>query len=403
MVHMRVLHLTTEFPPVIYGGLGTAVGGLVMASAHTGMSVGVLLVGESSLGGYDRPVPAEHVMPLHVEPVADPGGVAIFHLSWFDAMEASVRLVEMWRPDIVHLHAFWLWPIARAIQKRLGTPLVYTVHSLDRAEYELGQGPPECLTQWETQEAAIADADRVIVLTQSEKELLIQYCPGARDRIRVVGNGIDDSPGTYRTLRKKGPDEPLIVLYSGRFVERKGISDLLAAIPLMLSKVPTLRFVLIGGHRHSSGAEMEQWWLPPALNPYRHHIHFTGWLAPKEVEEWYRATDIMVVQSRYEPFGMVILEGMLYGLPIVASAIGGPAEILQHGRTGLLFPPRDVEKLAGALLQLAENPNLRQQIGAAAASEVRQQWLWTYIVEKIWGVYLEAMESRSRTFMLLAS
>ena len=91
---MRVLHLTTEFPPVIYGGLGTAVGGLVMASAHAGMSVGVLLIGESSKGGYDRPVPAEHMMPLHVEPVADPGGVAIFHLSWFDAMEASVRLVD---------------------------------------------------------------------------------------------------------------------------------------------------------------------------------------------------------------------------------------------------------------------------------------------------------------------
>ncbi len=400
---MRVLHLTTEFPPVIYGGLGTAVGGLVMASAHAGMSVGVLLVGETGLGGYDWPISAEHVMTHHEELVADPIGVTIFRLSWFDAIEASVRLVEMWQPDVVHLHAFWLWPIARAIQERLDTPLVYTVHSLDRAEYELGQGPPACLTQWETQEAAITAADRVVVLTQSEKELLIQYCPGSRDRIRIVGNGIDDCAGAQGTMREKGRSESLIVLYTGRFVERKGIGDLLAAIPLVLARVPTLRFVLIGGHRHSSGAEMEHWWLPATLCPYRSQIYFPGWLAPKEIEEWYRTADILVVPSRYEPFGMVILEGMLHGLPIVASAIGGPREILQHGRTGLLFPPRDIEALAFALLQFVENPNLRQQIGAAAACEVRNKWLWTHIVEKIWGVYHEVMESRSRIVMLLAS
>src|SRR6266699_1320057 len=391
---MRVLHLTTEFPPVIYGGLGTAVGGLVMASAHTGMSVGVLLVGESSLGGYDRPDPAEHLIPLHVESAADPGGVTIFHLSWFDAMEASVRLVEMWRPDIVHLHAFWLWPIARAIQKRLGTPLVYTVHSLDRAEYELGQGPPECLTQWEIQEAAITTSDRVIALSRSEKELLMQYCPGVGDRVRIVGNGIADNCRAHGARPEKRRSEPLQVLYIGRFVERKGIGDLFSAIPSVLARAPASRFILIGGHRHCSGAEMEHRWLPPALSPYRSQISFMGWLAPDEAEEWYDTADILVVPSWYEPFGMVILEGMLHGLPIVASAIGGPAEILEHERTGLLFPPRDVEALARAVLQFVENPAQRRDIGAAAVEEVHREWLWRRIVEKMRCVYQEIMSSK---------
>jgi glycogen synthase len=388
---MRVLHLTTEFPPVIYGGLGTAVGGLVTASIRAGMAVRVLLVGEAGLGGYGRPSSAEQVTTYQEEGMSGPGGANIVPVSWYDATEAGIRLVEQWRPDVIHLHAFWLWPVARAIQEQTVTPLVYTVHSLDRAEYELGQGPPECLTQWEMQEAAITKADRVIALTQSERELLTQYCPGVEDRVRIVGNGIDGDSRTGAARRENGPSEQLQVLYIGRFVERKGIGDLLAAIPLVLARAPASRFILIGGHRHCSGTEMECRWFPPALSPYRSQISFMGWLAPHEAEGWYHNADILVVPSWYEPFGMVILEGMLHGVPIVASAIGGPAEILEHERTGLLFPPRNVEALACAILQFVENPILRRDISTAAAEEAQRRWLWPHIVEKMRRVYQEIM------------
>src|SRR5215471_13937165 len=148
---MRILHLTTEFPPVIYGGLGTAVGGLVGASAKASTNnVATQLT----------------------------TGATIFEVSWFQEIENIAQTVAMWRPDVLHLHSFWLWPIARALRDRLGKPLVYTVHSLDRAEYELGQGPPECLTQWVGQETVIRGADRIIALTRSERELLKHYCPG---------------------------------------------------------------------------------------------------------------------------------------------------------------------------------------------------------------------------------
>jgi glycogen synthase len=391
---MRVLHLTTEFPPVIYGGLGTAVGGLVTASVRAGMAVMVLLVGETGLGGYGQLVSAEQVRTDQEEGVTDPGGVSIVSVSWYDAQEVGIRLVEQWRPDVVHLHAFWLWPVARAIQEQTRTPLIYTVHSLDRAEYELGQGPPECLTQWEMQAAAITTADRVIALSRSEKELLMQCCPGVRDRVRIVGNGIADTCRVHGTRRENGRSEHLQVLYIGRFVERKGIGDLFAAMPSVLAKAPASRFILIGGHRHCSGAEMERRWLPPVLSPYRSQISFMGWLAPDEAEEWYDRADILVVPSWYEPFGMVILEGMLHGLPIVASATGGPAEILEHERTGLLYPPRDVEALACALLQFVEKPAQRRDIGTAAVEEVHREWLWPRIVEKMRCVYQEMMSPK---------
>src|SRR5262249_32600114 len=113
--------------------------------------------------------------------------------------------------------------------------------------------------------------------------------------------------------------------------------------------------------------------------------------APDEVAEWYRIADVLVVPSWYEPFGMVILEGMLHGLAIAAANVGGPAEILEHGRTGLLFPPKSVDALAQALLELVVDAGLRRRIGVAAADEVRRRWLWPCIVEKMRAVYQETI------------
>jgi glycogen(starch) synthase len=110
---------------------------------------------------------------------------------------------------------------------------------------------------------------------------------------------------------------------------------------------------------------------------------------------WYRAADILVVPSWYEPFGLVVLEGMLHGLAVAAGATGGPAAILEDGRTGLLFPPKDVCALAGTLLRLVRDGDLRRRLGTAAAREVRRNWLWTSIVSRVAAVYREAAEGSS--------
>src|ERR1041385_8166685 len=195
MCSLRVLHLTPEFPPVIWGGLGTAVGGLANASAHAGMSVGVLLVGGALVlggGSYGR----GHAIAFASrtssidEPLAiNSDGVSFFQVSPAEAEHAAIRLVEKWKPDVVHLHTAWFWPVARAIRDKTQTPLVYTVHSLDRAEYEIG----DFVTHWDTQETVIRAADRVIALSRDERALITKYCPAAAERVRIVGNGIADS------------------------------------------------------------------------------------------------------------------------------------------------------------------------------------------------------------------
>jgi len=380
---MRVLHLTAELPPFVWGGLGTAVGGLAKASARAGLDVKVLLVAGDWFWSYGHR--AEAPDGLRRAMVAE-SGLEILPAREADAVTVAVQLAAQWRPDVLHVHPVELWPIARQIREQTGIPIVYTVHSLNCAEYEFGNEPPQILDLWRAQQEMITAADRILALTRDERDLLLRSCPEVAGRVRVLGNGIDERVRAG-PVRRRDRRQGLTVLFAGRFVERKGIRELFAAIPSILEKAPLTHFVLVGGH--GTGAAIEVGWLPAELERWRDRIHFTGWLAPAEIAAWYQAADIQVVPSWYEPFGMVVLEGMLHGVALVASNLGGPAEILDHGRTGLLVPPRDAAALASAVLSLLGDAKLRHRLAAEASAEVRRRWLWPRIVERLRAVYLE--------------
>ena len=389
---MRVLHLTTEFPPVIWGGLGTAVGGLAHAQARSGMTVGVLLVGDilqAGAAGYRPGQPAfdEPLIASLGRTAVTQKGITFFHASSATAVDTGLCVAATWRPDVIHLHGAWLWPVAHALRLKNRIPVVFTVHSLERAEYEHGAQA----ASWELQEAVIAAADQVVVISRSERELLAQYCPDAERRVSIVANGIDDTPQAIAAAARRREGTAPTILYCGRFVERKGIHELLEALPQVLAVAPGARAVLAGGY--GSARDIERAWMPHGLLPYRDRVRFTGWLSPAEVADCYADADILVVPSWYEPFGMVVLEGMLHGLAIAAAAVGGPAEILEDGRTALLYSPRSVAPLTGVLVKLARDPELRAQLGAAAASDVRRRWLWPAAARQMRTVYQKAVRA----------
>jgi glycogen(starch) synthase len=236
---MRVLHLTTEFPPVIYGGLGTAVGGWVNASARAGIEVAVQLVeGPLALGagsyGSGAVSRSSRTRPGEIRH----DGVTFFQCSWANAVELGIRWVREWQADIVHLHTAMLWYLAEAIKVATAAPIVYHVHSVDRAEYEIGQEPNPWLAHSLAQEQAINGSDRLIALTNAEQDLLARYYPDASHKVRVAGNGIDDSAKVRELAFHRPCKNSSIIVYSGRLVERKGIRELLAAIPEVLSAAP---------------------------------------------------------------------------------------------------------------------------------------------------------------------
>ena len=184
---MRILHMTTEFPPVVFGGLGTAVGGLVHALASAGDTLGVLLVGGSSAaGGYGAPAAEADLSPETGE------GINFFQVPWAAPAEEAARIAREWRPDVVHLHTAWIWPVAEAVLAA-GVPVVYTAHSVDRAEYEIGMEPGHILEHSDDQGLAIASVDRLIALTRDEADDSLHgsfgVCRGCRcgDRRHVDG------------------------------------------------------------------------------------------------------------------------------------------------------------------------------------------------------------------------
>lgn len=443
----RVLHVTSEFPPVHLGGLGTAVRGLTAASLRAGLTVGVLLVDGCSLAGDGRgdgelgdhpPSPGHplgRALPYGLRPPGrgstgatsaltgappygaygtgrrraaagggpptlrspraletEPHGITVRPVSWDDHLEIGVPLAAAWRPDVVHLHAPWLWRLASAVRERTGSPVVYTVHSLAIAERDIGGQPASWMFHGPVQEEAIGGADHLIAVSRSEQEVLTRYYPTARGRTSVVGNGIDPAEWAGAHTSRAADGSP-VILYAGRLDVRKGTADLIAAMPQVLERFPGARLVIVGSDHSGSPADLAERWLPWGARSSP-SIRFLGWLGPAELGRWYRRADILVVPSRYEPFGMAVLEGMLHGLAVVAAAAGGPAEILDHGRTGYLVPPGDTGSLASALVRLLERPGLRARLGAAAAREARRAWGWDRPVEEIRRLYRRVQRTR---------
>src|SRR5262245_50496757 len=166
---MRILHMTTEFPPVVFGGLGTAVGGLVYALARGGDTLGVLLVGGGLVvAGYGRPAVGT-ATDLDTGSDSD---LAFFQVPWNAPVAEAARIAQEWRADMVHLHTAWIWPFAETVLEA-GIPVVYTADSVDRAEYEFGREPGHILEHADDQGRAIARVNRLIALTGDEADLLV--------------------------------------------------------------------------------------------------------------------------------------------------------------------------------------------------------------------------------------
>jgi glycogen synthase len=395
--------VTSEYPPVHFGGLGTAVEGLTRAMVEAGTDIVVLLVhgpgygdGYGYRGGHGQ-LPrygSAGRCPRGGGPwraAARPAPVVLRHDSHADALaDRRVRLAAR-RAKVIHLHSSWLWPVASALRDATGVPIVYTAHSIDRAEVEHG----EWLPHGSIQDLAIVGSDSVVAVSESERRRLIRHYPDVARRVEVVGNGIHMQP---HTRARRHVRRGATVLYVGRFGTRKGITDFIEAVPAIARETPAARFTIVGGATPADGPREAAAWVPRRLSKHRARMSFHGWRHPGSgAPSWYQEADVLVVPSRYEPFGMVVLEGMIAGQAIVAADVDGPAEILEHGRTGLLYRAGCVEELAQAVTRLLQDVALRRELGTAARAEARKRWCWAEAVSRMDRVYERATAARAWT------
>jgi glycogen(starch) synthase len=379
---MRVLHITRDFPPQHCGGISTAVGGLARAQARAGLAVAVV-----SFDGW-RPHLARAAAAPTVETV---GGIAVLRLSSRDHLNAARDFARAQRCAVLHVHHGMLWEFAAALRAERRVPTIKSVHVVQRQMNAL-RGTDERTRSLMGQEAALADADRVVAPSRAAAAHLLAAHPQLAARLRVVAHGIDDTAAA-RAAASRRADAPTRgpLLAVGRFAELKGTAELYDVLRLVLARVGTATATVAGGVPANRRAE-KRWlarWCRDASPELQRRVQFTGWLSSAELDKRYGTAGALLSASRYETFGLVALEAMLHGLPVAATAVGGVAELIRDGETGLLAPTGDTQALAAHASALLTDVELARRIGRNAAAAVRRTYLWQQVLPSMLAVYAE--------------
>lgn len=379
-----MLQLTQRFPPAL-GGVESHVYQLASGLARAGVEV------EVSTTDLGRDVPFERLP-------ADAAGPFPFPVRWHRALKfaeaphglgiaAPSMLLDALdhRADVLHAHAYGYFPtwVGSAAASLDGAALVITPHSdagSPSAAKRVFNGLVPRLT--------LRRAARVISVTRHEAALLVSL--GLEpDRIAIIPNGID--PSEFAAVPERRPVQDTVTgIFVGRIdPTQKGLDTLVRAVSLVPSSV-RFHLRLVG----------EDWGGAKALRQLSSHlgigdrIEFVGPVSRAELLREFARADLLVLPSRFEPFGIVLLEAMAAGLPIVASRVGGIPEVAPDGEVGLLVEPGDPADLAAALLRLAEGPALRSRLGAAGRQRARS-YSWDVLIPRVLAVYREALEERA--------
>jgi glycosyltransferase involved in cell wall biosynthesis len=161
------------------------------------------------------------------------------------------------------------------------------------------------------------------------------------------------------------------ILYTGRLEYRKGTDILLAAIPLVLQQNPDILFELIG---NDPGNDYQTRFKAENLEPVLQKVIFRGKVNNEALSQAYRACDIFVAPSRYESFGLIFIEAMSYGKPVIGCNVGGVPEIIKDNYNGLFAEAGDAQNLADKIIQLVSNDDLRKQMGLNARKTVEDKF-----------------------------
>jgi glycogen synthase len=402
---MRIVILTNEYPPHVYGGAGVHVEYLTRELSRLGggaHSVRVLCFGDQMIQQGNLTV--EGVHPDLTFPSHDPR-----HQKFLDTMLRDLAMAgRVDRADVVHCHT-WYSHFAGCLVKQLaGARLVLTTHSLEpHRPWKVEQlGTAYRASSW-IEKTAYQNADGVVAVSEAMRRDVHELYGVPQDRIRVIHNGIDLDQ--YRrtvdpavlTRHQIDPAKPY-VLFVGRITRQKGIIHLVNAVKYLR---PGAQVVLCAGAPDTPeiGAEMTAK-VEQARRESADPIVWIQQMLPKEdIIPIYSQAAFFVCPSVYEPFGIINLEAMACGTPVVASAVGGIKEVVVPGETGLLVPfkargatdfePRDADSfardLAAAINDLLDDPERRRLMGERSRRRVEEHFSWTSIARRTLDFYQE--------------
>ncbi|MGI9197736.1 MAG: glycosyltransferase family 4 protein [Candidatus Nanopelagicales bacterium] len=393
----RILHVSWEYPPLVYGGLGRHVHALAEAQAELGHEVTVLT--QSVQGAPDDSV-ANGVRVVRVP--RDPPAVPFDEehlLAWVLSMETAMTrrgeaLVVESAPQVVHAHDWMVAHAAVALRDASGAALVATIHATEAGRHQ-GWLPTELSGSIHTVEDwLLHQADRVIACSHHMRGEIQGLHDVDIDRLDVVANGIDldrwmARPLDVETARASYAASGPLVVFCGRLEWEKGVHTLIDAIPRL--HLPGLRVVIAG-----RGGAMED--LRQQVRKLRvsSAVTFAGWIPERELHGLMTAADALVVPSIYEPFGLVALEGAALSAPLVVARTGGLAEFVRDGETGRTFVPGDADDLARAVTEAVLDHESSRAMASAARERLRTAYRWEILARRTDEAYARAMADAGR-------
>lgn len=307
--------------------------------------------------------------------------------------------------DLIHSH-YWMSGIAaRDLQAAWNVPIVHMFHTLGKMKQRIARSAEEAEGDYRIrgENEVLKLADRIVAATVAELAQLEWLYHAEAERISVIPPGVDTShfypiPPDEAKEFIGIPVEDRMLLFVGRIEPLKGVDTLIQAIALMREQGVLDRYHLcmsiIGGEPHLSRADRsaEMTRLQDLSSEYGldDFVAFLGRRSQETLPYYYSAADVVIMPSHYESFGMVALEAMACGTPVVASQVGGLAFLIQDGETGYHIPAGDAQMLSQRLTTLFEDQILHREMSCKAVN-FAQDYAWEKIAARMIELYTEVL------------
>ena len=387
---MKILMLTWEYPPRIVGGIARVVYDLSQKLTKEGHEVTVITYRDGNVP-YVEDDNGVKVYRIDNYMISSNNFIDwILQLNFNMIAKAGEIIAENGNFDVIHAHDWLVASAAKTLKYAYNTPIVSTIHATE-AGRNSGISTPEQKYINDTEWMLTYESSEVIVNSNYMKNELQRLFGLPYEKINVIPNGVDlnlydNIERDYEFRRKYAMDNEKIILFIGRLVYEKGIQNLIAAMPKVLANYNDAKLIIAG-----KGGMINE--LRNQVNALglSNKVYFTGYLAGKDVKKMYKCADVAVFPSTYEPFGIVAIEAMLSGNPIVVSDVGGLNEIVDHGVTGMKSYCGNPNSLSDSILTLLYDKNLAETCSKNAIEKVKLKYNWTKIAENTHFTYQKAI------------
>ena len=386
---MRIAMLTWEYPPRSVGGIAPHAQQLSRALARMGHDVHVITHLEGNALRWED----DNGVSVHRVPMANPAPPDFLH--WvmqmnMNLIEAVMELVRRsWIPDIIHAHDWLVAYAAKALKHSLVVPMISTIHATEAGRHS---GLHNDLQRYigDVEWWLAFEAWRVICCSTYMLDEVLRVFQLPLDKVDVIPNGVNAeefrSVGDARDIREfrrmYAADDEKMVFFVGRLVHEKGVHVLINAMPKVLAHYSKAKLVIAGrgpaaDYLKSLAAQLGIW----------DRVYFTGYIDDDTRNKLYRAADIAVVPSLYEPFGITALEAMAAQCPVAVSDIGGLNSIVEIGVNGYKFYTGNANSLADTILHVFFCPEDAMRVSKRAYAEVTSKYTWDRVARLTDTVY----------------